>query len=182
MNVEQSIVKKLLISDMKHMDTITVFLEDLAERQGKITISCYKDSWTAYWGGIGKRTIAEFFLMCGEDYIASNLAPGIPATVIDVENMADHARRHILSERKHGGMSRLEARELFGRTDNLEDLENDTMLFHVHSGLMNDIFGDDWYTSLPSVPNGKYTYLCRIIKAVKEALELLKRGEGEVEQ
>lgn len=174
MKVEMSNIEKLVILDLKNIDNITVFLEDLAPRQGRITISCYNESWTAYWGGIGERTIAEFFLMCDEGYLAKNLAQNLYATVIDVENMAEHARRQIIWERRHGGMDTREARNLFSQTDDLENAENETTLYDVHSDLLSDVFGDEWYRNLPTVPNGKYTYLCRIINSVKEAIRLAK--------
>jgi hypothetical protein len=122
---------------------------------------------------MGERTISEFFVMCDEGYLAKNLAPNLSATVIDVENMAEHVRRQVIQERRHGGMCSTEARNLFGRADDLEGVENDSTLYDVHSRLLSDVFGDEWYRNLPTVPHGKHTHLCRIIGAVKEALKMV---------
>lgn len=52
LNVERSTVTKLVITGAPSLDPITVFLEDLAPKRGKITVSCWGKSWTAYWGGM----------------------------------------------------------------------------------------------------------------------------------
>ena len=52
MKIEASKVTKLLISEVQGLDPITVFLEDYEPGKGKITVSCWGKSWTAYWGGM----------------------------------------------------------------------------------------------------------------------------------
>ncbi|WP_336347785.1 hypothetical protein [Pseudomonas monsensis] len=47
LKVERSTVAKLVITGAKNLDRITVFLEDLAPKRGKITVSCWGKSWTA---------------------------------------------------------------------------------------------------------------------------------------
>jgi hypothetical protein len=36
---------------------------------------------------------------------------------------------------------------------------------------MSDIFGEEWWYGLPTIPNPKYTYLCKILTTVKTALK-----------
>lgn len=170
MKIETSTVKKLVISDLERLDPITVFLEDLDPRQGKATITCYNESWTSYWGGMGDRTIAEFILSCDEHYLAKNFGGHIDHSLIDIENMADHARKEIIGLRRKKDLDSDYARELYDKAERLEGLEHDSTLFDLHGGLMQEVFGDDWWHGLPTVPNHKYTYLCRIINTVKEAL------------
>lgn len=171
MQITTSTVKKVVISDVPNLDTVTVFLEDLEPSKGKATITCYNESWTYYWGGMGDRTIAEFILSCDEHYLAKNFGGNIDHNLIDLENMADHVRNHIIKERRSKDLDADYARELFYKAKRLEGIEHDSTLFDCHYGLMQEIFGEEWWHRLPQVPNHKYTYLCRIINTVKEALQ-----------
>lgn len=96
LQVERSTVTKLVITGAPRLDPITVFLEDFGRRdcptesnpnyqtaQGKITINCWDNSWNAYWGGMGPRTVAEFVADCGWDYDFGNFkGPPTEAQVI----------------------------------------------------------------------------------------------------
>ena len=55
------------------LDEITVYLEDYDPGQGKITITCYGKSWTAFWGSMGE-TIEKFFLRVDNGYLSKNLS------------------------------------------------------------------------------------------------------------
>lgn len=172
MNIQRSTAVKLVISDVPRLDPITVFLEDLAPREGKATISCYGQSWSAWWGGMGDRSIKDFILSCDEHYLANNFGRGISLdhTIADVEGIADHARHHIANRRKDRDIDADEARELFDKCERLEHLTQVETLHAGYSDVMHDIFGPDWWFNLPEKPNPEYEYLCRIINAVKEAL------------
>jgi hypothetical protein len=188
MKVEKSAVTKVLITDIMgdphRLDPITVFLEDIESRKGRITIRCYNKAWTAYWGGMGDQTIDQFFCSCDEHYIAKNLS-NIDDSITDSEAIADGARRQIIKMRRgesmkshlpHGRSFRFgrndisaeEARRLWECIE-YADFGNDGW---GESALMQQIFGDEWWYRLPSKPNPEYQYLCRIIKAVQEALSM----------
>lgn len=70
MKVQASNVQKMLITEVPGLDPVTVILEDIEPRKGKIIIECYSKSWSAYWGGMGDRNIAEFFCSCNDHYLA----------------------------------------------------------------------------------------------------------------
>jgi hypothetical protein len=55
-------------------DPIDVYFEDPEPGHGKITITCFGESWTAYWAAMGNDTLAEFFCGCDVGYIASKLS------------------------------------------------------------------------------------------------------------
>lgn len=179
MKIETQTVTKLVISDMPNLDPITVFLEDLEPRKGKATITCYNESWTAYWGGMGDKTIAEFILSCNEDYLVGNFSEQIEFNRIDLEAMVDHAKKHIIKRRKAKDIDSDQAREQFDKTESLENMEHDSTLFDVHYELMQEIFGDEWWYGLPQKPNPKYIYLCRILNTVKEALRHINYAPGD---
>jgi hypothetical protein len=191
MKVERSQVTKLTISGVPRVDPITVFAEDIGPRQGKVVIECYGKSWSAYWGGMGEQTVAEFFASCSPDYIANKMTDE-RAEITDAEAIEDGCRRQIIELRRGQIMRRFGSGEStfrFGRNDitpaEARELweEVDAARFGDdgwgESDLMQKIFGDEWWYSLPTKPNPAYQYLRRIIDTVQAALRehvLVKEG------
>ena len=66
-------VESSIIDGVAGLDPITVFWEDVAPGKGNVTIHCYGEAWTAWFGGMGNRTIKQFFSEVGSDYMASKL-------------------------------------------------------------------------------------------------------------
>jgi hypothetical protein len=162
--VESSTVKKLKITEIESLDTITVILEDIGPRQGKIIIECYSESWASYWGGMGDRTIAEFFCSCGNDYLIGNLS-STKSTVIDDDAIEEAAKKIILRLRRDGEIDSVEAREMFDEVDGYgPDIANDYKLLHR-------VYGDEWWYALPHKMNHEYEYLERICNAVKFGIQ-----------
>ena len=61
------------------LDDISVFWQDIGPSRGSVTIICYGAAWTCYFGGMGNRTIREFFKEADTSYLVSKLgiiAPG----------------------------------------------------------------------------------------------------------
>lgn len=173
-------VRKLLIKGVPGLDSIHVFLEDLEPRQGQIIIKCYDESWTSYWGGMGDRTIAQFFCSCDNDYLAKNIAGNISSSVIDEDKSIEYLKNRIIECRKgcceNGNtFDSDEAREAW---DDLSRIENPKEWLMTGNDLVCKLIGDEWwYNDLPEKTNPKYEYLCRIIDAIKKALstELLPK-------
>jgi hypothetical protein len=55
------------------LDAITVYWEDHAPGKGSATITCWGSAWTSYWNAMGSRSIQQFFLDVGTDYLVSKL-------------------------------------------------------------------------------------------------------------
>lgn len=55
------------------LDAITVFFQDFVPGKGRVLIECYGSAWTAYFGSMDGRTIRQFFVECGADYLVSKL-------------------------------------------------------------------------------------------------------------
>lgn len=150
MKIQTSKVRKLLISGVKGLDPVSVYLEDYGPGEGKITITCYGKAWTAYWGSMGDFNITDFFLSCNEHYITKNLSD-LDYKIFDVNKIkADALDKGI---------------ECF-RDDPWNDYE-----------FLESMYGPDmacWHDSIPKMENPKYLYLCRIIFAVQGALKLTK--------
>ncbi len=140
MDIENTQVTKLKLTNLDALDPVSVFTEDFGESQGQITITCYGKAWTSYWGGMGDRSIIEFFCGCDEYYLAKNLSD-ISSTVIDYD---------VISEKL--GF----------------EVERETLAM-AHKDMVIH-YGEDWCMDLPQTSNSDYEYLCRIIKAVQAAL------------
>lgn len=71
--------KPLVQMDIKNapgLDPIRVIVDDLEPGRGRITVSCYDMAWVGYWGAMGGRTLRDFFMDCGSDYLAGNMGCG----------------------------------------------------------------------------------------------------------
>ena len=148
MKLDLSTVRKIKLTDLDRLDPVSIFLEDFGIGAGQITIYCYGEAWTSYWGGMGNDTIAEFFCGCDEHYIAKNLSQ-VDSEIYDIDTLRYQAEA--------------DGVECY-RDDPWNDYE-----------FMDKMYGGDmyeWSDSLPKMPNPKYRYLCRIILAVQEGLRL----------
>lgn len=172
MRITESTVTKLVIDQLEALDPITVIAEDLEPRKGKITVSCYGKSWTAYWGGMGSDSIAQFFCSCDPAYIIGYFNPNLSSTKFSGVALAKLARREIVKMRRRWDIDCNEARQLFDEADTLAEYETLEEVYHCHQESMTLIFGDEWWHGLHEAtePNSDYEYLCRIIKAVQQAL------------
>jgi len=65
-------VSGILISDPE-LDPITVFWQDFEPGRGAVTITCWGNAWTCYFGAMGM-TIGEFVAMADIGYLISKLA------------------------------------------------------------------------------------------------------------
>jgi hypothetical protein len=166
MNIVKSTVTKMVISGVPRLDPITVFAEDVAPRQGKLTIECYGQSWSAYWGGMGDCTLPEFLASVNVDYAANCLSRGMNTSIFDPDAVIASAKKNICSERRKHYIGADEAREQFDEIDG-KTIGDDPW---QNSALMEKIYGDEWWCQLPEKPNPDWQYLCRIVTAVQAAL------------
>lgn len=194
LKVERSTVTKLVITGAPRLDPITVFLEDFGRRdcptesnpnyqtaQGKITINCWDKSWNAYWGGMGPRTVSEFVVNCGWDYVLNCLDRGISSTRFSGDALHTFAKKCIVQRRRQqtgrhewelGELSKSEARELWNDIGVLSNIETPNECWH-HGKPLTELFGDEWHYSLDGnaiEENHDFTYLRRIVEAVQQAL------------
>jgi hypothetical protein len=66
-------VSAVEISQIPALDPVNVYWEDFGPGRGRVTITCYGEAWTAYWGAMGGETIRQFFSACDVDYISQRL-------------------------------------------------------------------------------------------------------------
>ncbi|WP_374979040.1 hypothetical protein PSGK_19040 [Pseudomonas solani] len=198
MNVEASEVAKLRITGATHLDPISVFIEDLGERKirscpnipdyttksGKVTLECFGESWSAYWGGMGDRSTIDFFLSASIDYLVGCFARGseIDRHVFDGSKLEAAARRCIIDCRRGrtrdwecGPLDRDEARELYDAADYLSAFDSAEGLMHSPGAgeLLTKLFGEEWHYTVSDkamAAHPKRLYLARIVDAVQQAL------------
>lgn len=173
MEIQASKVSKIKISGIINshkLDPVSAFFEDHGPRQGEVTIKCYGKSWTAYWGGMGCDSVAEFFCQCDHHYIAGKMS-GMQSDLDDFEAVPDRAQKAIVELRKDRDMSKSEARNLYNFFGESEVQQDEGGFWcQDNSDKMMAVFGDDWGYSIPMKPNPDYQYLCRIIDVVQEAV------------
>ena len=169
MDIQTSTVKKLVLTKVPNLDSISVYLEDFGSGKGNIVISCYNQSWSFYWGAMGEYTLSKFITTCDNHYLAKKLNPNVTSEIYDEEGFENYAQKHIIQLRKEDSITRERARELYDQCWLLSDYKDtDTAQY---SEIMFQIFGDEWYEFTPQKPNPEYNYFCRILDAVKEALK-----------
>ena len=148
MKIQKTTVEKITLTELDGLDPVAVIAEDIKPRHGKITITCYGKSWTAYWDGIGDKNIAQFFCSCNNSYLMGRLSPETDSSIPDIDGFKT------LAESKD---------VFFYRDDPWNDWD-----------LMCELFGNDpvdWGDRMPKTVNPEYQYVCRIIDAVKEGLQ-----------
>lgn len=66
-------VTAMEINGLENLDQVVVYWEDLRPSQGRVTITCYGEAWTAFWNAMDGRKVQQFFLRCDDNYIAHRL-------------------------------------------------------------------------------------------------------------
>ena len=140
MRINQATVIKVVLTELGNLDQVVFIAEDYGPSKGKLTIECYGEAWSAYWGSMGDGwDILGFINKANVDYLAGKLKPpGLNEHEIDWEKIS---------------------KEIGDEVDDSTALMMDDELTAV--------YGDDWNHHLPTKDNPKYTYLCRIVSAVK---------------
>jgi hypothetical protein len=68
-------LKAFMLTEVPALDPITVILHDIAPGQGKITVECYGQAWSSYWGAMGTRSVAQFVASCDVTYLVGKMNP-----------------------------------------------------------------------------------------------------------
>ncbi len=155
MRVRRSSVEKLCITDAPKLDPVNVFLEDFGEGRGKLTVECYGEAWSAYFGSMGC-SLVDFVRSCEPDYIARKFGRTDPYTT-DWDKIS---------------------RDLTKANGEEVVVTNEVELAYVHK-MTEAAYGPDWYMDMPQKECPKHAYVCRIVDAVKTALGMIDNQEEE---
>ena len=171
MEIARSQVSRLTIRELKGLDPIHVFVENIKSGAGRMTIICSGDAWSYGWQAMGEKTyLVEMFVQkCDVYYLAKKLAPNTSQTETDESKLEKDAKKTIIERRREDSMTKEQARDLYDIADRFNDgvAANHDLLF--------DVYGDEWWYCLPTSPNPQYEYVCKVIQAVKDAFAMEDR-------
>lgn len=198
MKVEESLVKKIYVSEIEALDPITILVEDFGEGHAEVIIKCWDKSWTAYWGAMGG-DVKEFFSRVNVSYLVNCFDRGIrsESDEKDVSAMKEtfeqKIREYILERRRDTYLDKQVARDLWEEVDKISfesivpehdhecfnwDVNHWSVDYNVWSKLFYGIdydlgdFGQWLWENVPFeyMPNHEYHYLERIITVVKDVV------------
>lgn len=99
------VVEAIEIPAAGELDAIQVYWRDVGLGQGYVTITCWGSAWTCYFGGMGGRTIRQFFADCDKHYLVTKL--GITQHL--KQRKSDHAYLGRLIDAVHAAMAKGES-------------------------------------------------------------------------
>lgn len=73
------------------LDPITVYVEQYSERASRVTVQCYAQAWTAYWGAHGDEGAERFMRDCSVGYLVDSFVWGNNGLMLKRREM-DQAR------------------------------------------------------------------------------------------
>jgi len=145
MKINKRETETYVLTDLEALDTVTVYVANYNLGSGQIVIECYCQSWAYYWGGMGEKTLQEFFAGCDNNYILAKLLAG---------NTRETDFDLIHNESLKKGFDICAS----------SDVE-----IAMCAAEMRDCFGEEWMMDLPTKQSNDYRYLDRIVDAVKLA-------------
>ena len=177
MKITKSTVIKIKATELQALDPITLYIENIEPSKGKIVIECFGKSWSAYWGGMGDKTIESFFSSCGDDYLIGNLLTGESHTEIDYDEIKNAIKKSLFAEYRRISKASL-SEEYFDIYQFREDYDliNDSYIETLQDvqklseGIQSHINYDTSYECQPKKHTYEYLYLKRIVSATKEIL------------
>ncbi len=185
MNIEQSTVVAIKLTNIERLDPVTIYLEEFSKDAGRIVIHCWGKAWASFWPAMGGRGIAQFFVDCNNAYLAKNLDSETKSEIFDYEAF----NKLLLKGVNEKLSSDLDEDDRYYFDGALSGLNHDSIPDDQKEGefwcwnnaeLLGHIFGGEWWEDIPKMANPDYTYLCRIIDVVREGLvEHLKTVEVE---
>lgn len=135
-----------ILANLQSLDPVTVYVHNYCSGKGKIVIECYGKAWAHYWGGMGKKSLQEFFVSCDASYIVMKLVPDLMVTDFDaIRNKAKEKGFDICAS-------------------------SAAELVWMHNE-MSECFGADWYMDIPQTDSSESLYVSRIVKAIQEAFK-----------
>ncbi|MGV2703469.1 UNVERIFIED_CONTAM: hypothetical protein MT382_08670 [Aeromonas salmonicida] len=175
MKLQVSTNIKLGLTELDRLDPVTIYLENFEPGRGRITITCFRKSWSASWSAMSGRTVEQFFVSCDDEYLAGNLSScrsHVPIT--DMGELGESLRGKIIQQRRCGELEKGDALKFWNEADSVT-LTND---FCSNTELMEAVLGEEWWMDLPEKENPDYTHLIRVIQAVRVGLsQYISQGQ-----
>lgn len=166
----ESTAVKLVITQIPHVDPVTIFLENYGGGRGKLTIETFGEAWSSYWGAMGGgRTLEQFILKCDNHYLSKNLATLAALSESDYDGFLLNAKRHVIRERQTGAIDKARARDKWNL---ISEVTPEKGYFDQESNwdTLAAIAGDEWWYDIPKKDSAVYNQLCIILNALKTCL------------
>jgi hypothetical protein len=173
MHILTGTTTKLTLTEIKRLDAVNVYLDDIGKSRGRIVIECFGEAWSSFWPAMGDRSIAQFFVDCNTHYLAKNLDSQLKDNIPDYDALYRLLNVKI-SEHKKNKTLDIEAIDharwvLESEESSFSD-EDGHHWCQENADILYQLLGDDWYHDIPEKSNPDYVYLCRIIEAVRDGL------------
>lgn len=165
-------ITKLRVTDAAGLDPIDVYVENVRDNAGHMTLTCFGKAWTAYWGNTGTSTLTDFILGVDVDYLANCLQRGIESREYDSAEARAIAIRRVLRTRRIRCISKRYAEQQYTELIDIH-MEDDPWR---QVDVMRTLLGPDWLECLPMRPNPDYVYLVKIIEAARGGLLLSREA------
>lgn len=173
MQIKRTTVEKTRIEDLHEshrLDPVEVIVENFDEGAGKITISCYGEVWTGFWGSMGG-TVEEFFQRVSNDYLIDKMSD-YRAMEPDIDGDSDYLKSLILKDRRAGNITKFQAKNAWYYIDNYSPDRNSLCYGHIPEELeIIEGICEPWHFDWPQMPSHKYAYLERILNLVREVIK-----------
>ena len=179
MEIVQSTVKKLTLTSLEALDPVTIFIEDYEPGKGKITFECFGKSWSYYWGGMGGRDIAKFFLSCNTAYLVNCLWDhSQESSELDFDGLTLIIRESVIELRREDLIDSSTAREMY----NIEDWQTYAPQ-HCYDTWTCPAFVEEsdferfglYDMNIPTKSTSDYCYLARLVEAISLAFKQLDK-------
>lgn len=178
MKIAESQVRKISINGLNDFDPIQVYIEDAGAGRGQITIVAHDGTYSRYWSSMGdQHNMSSFFRKASTSYLADKLRIGKENEEV-LSGFSDILRNEILKLRRDGAFKKEQARKCWDESEEIEnnsDFIDARYLNDNHGDMIYDVFGDDWWHSIPTKKHNDEIYLEIVIGFVKEALDLLEQ-------
>ena len=97
-------ITKVKITQVKNLDLINVYIDNIKKGSGRILIECYGEVWSYYWGAMGDRTIEQFMIDTDSDYILNKLIGHNKVTLMEREYLARIIKAVIKALEEHSNV------------------------------------------------------------------------------
>ena len=163
MKVNFSKARKMTIQDVPGLDPITVFLEDFAPGQGQITIVCWGEAWTHYWGAMGeKNDLMKFVSKCDNGYLMLKFMDRQDLSEFDLEGTQKFAKQQILEERRQGYIGKRQARIKWNLINECDNQQSEDW---------HGVFGENYWENFQTRPTHNAVWLDKILTVVKDVFK-----------
>ena len=165
--IEQPKVQAIRIRGEGLVDPVTCYLEDPQPGHGSLALVTFDGAWHAYWPAMGDRTVQQFLMDAGVEYISRKLWPS-ERTDIDFDAMYNAAVKWIKKNAKPE-----HAEELLEAAVDIQTWSTEA---EMENQLLNRVLGPDWYMDIPVRLKWSVRHMNEAIQAMKDAFKEMADG------